>query len=176
MPAPLPAFKALLWCPPAAAGLVHKAQQLRLLPWRGSDAGAAVCGSPGAPPGAPGVCAAAGCLRSCVAVHAWAQVVLGALLPLCVLWAVEEWSRLRFQRQWLECYELAPATPSAAAGEQPGGSSRQATAQPPVAQPAPPPPPSPELRPAPWYALLLGLLACAWAVLATLDLAVLPPS
>jgi hypothetical protein len=37
-----------------------------------------------------------------VAVHAWLQIAAGTLLPLAVSWALEEASRHRFQRRWLE--------------------------------------------------------------------------
>ena len=53
---------------------------------------------------AGGTCGADSCRDSCLAVNAWELGVLGVLLPLAVLWGLEERSRLLFQRQWLELH------------------------------------------------------------------------
>lgn len=79
------------------------------MPWRlgagstpSAGSGATAAGACGA-----GVCGAGACRSSCIAVHALVETALGALLPLAVTWAVEERSRLRFQRLWLRQFAAA---------------------------------------------------------------------
>ena len=101
------------------------------------------------------MCSADGCRNSCVAVNAWALGVLGVLLPLAILWGLEERSRLLFQRQWLELHSPAGSS----GGSRAGGGSRRAGGPPAHRTP----------RPVPRLMLALWLLAFGWAVWAALE-------
>lgn len=98
--------------------------------------------------GSAAACSWDSCRNSCIAVNAWVLLVLGTLAPLAVLWAVEERSRLRFQRQWLQVHR-----PRRTASQAGGGRSGSHGLS--------------------WPALLLWLLLCAWAVWAALELLIL---
>ncbi|KAL4421438.1 hypothetical protein ABPG75_010729 [Micractinium tetrahymenae] len=116
------------------------------------------CLDPGAGSGG-GTCGAGGCMGACVAVHGWLQLVLGALLPLAVMWAVEERSRLRFQRQWLQHHvvvgEEEGSTHPTAAGS---GAASSAQGQRSAGGAGKLPAPVPGIMLAAWLA------ACAWAL------------
>lgn len=86
---------------PCPAADVARQLRSRLPWWPGSGGGVAACSSRDA---LAGSCGADACRLSCVAVHGWLQLVLGTLLPVLVTWAVEEASRYRFQRRWLEVH------------------------------------------------------------------------
>lgn len=110
-----------------------------------ASAGGGMCSIVDSPvPPSPPACSWDACRNSCVAVNAWVLVVLGTLLPLAVLWAVEERSRLRFQRQWMQVHRPSRSAP------QIGGSSISAQGL-------------------SWLVLALWLLFFAWAVWAALD-------
>lgn len=145
--------------PPCAAELSQRLHSWLQLPWQqapdGGDPAAGMCaGTDGLLPPAGGTCGADSCRDSCLAVNAWALGVLGVLLPLAVLWGLEERSRLLFQRQWLELH----SPPGGSGTSRAGGSSRAA------GQPA-----RRSLRPLPRLVLVLWLLALGWAMWATLD-------
>lgn len=141
------------------------ADQLRhwLLPWElqpgsdGSSGGGGEACSAAAAEGflsgggaGGGMCSAKGCLSACAAVHAWLQLVLGALLPLTLMWLAEERSRHEFQRHW-----LALRAPHAGiAGTAPSGGAPRAHET---------------LRAVPRLALAVWLAVCAWAAWAVLD-------
>ncbi|PRW32615.1 hypothetical protein C2E21_8250 [Chlorella sorokiniana] len=97
-------------------------------------------------PPAPPTCSWDACRNSCIAVNAWVLTVLGTLLPVAVLWAVEERSRLRFQRQWLQLHRPSRPAPQAGGGADSGGT-----------------------RGVSWLMLCLWLLFFAWAVWVVLD-------
>ena len=105
---------------------------------RGSLAASCAVGSPLA-----GSCGVDACRHSCVAVHSWLQVVLGTLLPLLMAWGVEERSRQRFQRRWLQRHTPDDASEAAALAGLP--------------------------RPVPRLVLLAWSLACAWGLLAVVE-------
>lgn len=130
--------------------------------------------------GCTGLCAADACRRGCVAVHAGLQTAVGTLLPLAVIWALEESSRLRFQRAWLQQYVLAGGSNDSSGSRRRGGDSSRGAAD--AAEPSEGSPeataaaltarPLPgELvmhRPLPLFALAAWLLAACsvvWAVL-----------
>lgn len=94
-------------------------------------------------------------MGTCVAVHAWLQAVLGVLLPLLVMWALEERSRLRFQRQWLQ-HHAARREASAGVGTRP-----------------PPQAATLHTRPVPGLVLAAWLAACALAMWALMEAALL---
>lgn len=129
---------------------------MRWRPWAQQQSGAASAGAAAAC--AAGTCAAGACRASCVAVHAWFQTALGMLLPLAFTWAVEERSRIRFQRLWLQHYALVGGEPGSSSS--PGGSSPGRPAGwPPGAGP----------RPLPRLVLAAWLLVVTWAVWALLE-------
>lgn len=178
-----------VWCPPpwpggtwtalykpgspplfSSAGLV---QRLRGgLSWarRGgasSPAGACL----GTPPGGAGggTCSAAGCMGACVAVHGWLQVVLGALLPLAVMWAVEERSRLRFQQQWLQHHVVVGEEGGDDAASSRGGATSASGAQ----QQRSAAGAAKLLPPVPGVALAAWLAASSWALWRVFEILVL---
>ncbi len=148
-------------CSSAPAGMARRLRDA--LSWRGSSSSsspgglcldAAAAGTGGA------TCGAGSCMGACVAVHGWLQLVLGAVLPLAVMWAVEERSRLRFQQQWLQQHVVVGEEGQGGAAETPeaGGSTSGAHPQRSAAVTAKLPPPVPSLALAAWLAV------CSWAL------------
>lgn len=131
-------------------GLARHAQHMQL-PWL-QRPGVEVEGPAGS---AAGSCSADGCRHSCLALHAWLQIILGTLLPLLVSWVLEESSRYRFQRQWLQFHIPSEAVSSEADG---GTSERQPVVAPP---------------PVPTTAVVLWFLVCAWVVWVLLEILLL---
>lgn len=131
-------WQRLLWDQPTGDGAAHRA----------ADSVCSIADSP-VPPSPP-ACGWDGCRNSCIAVNAWVLIVLGTLGPLAVLWAVEERSRLRFQRHWLQIHRPSRTAPQRSGGS--AGSSMSALS---------------------WPMLCLWLLFFAWAVWVALDLTIL---
>ncbi|KAL4457480.1 hypothetical protein ABPG75_012345 [Micractinium tetrahymenae] len=69
------------------------------------------------------------CLGQCFAAHAWLQVTLGTLLPLALLWAVEDRLRSRALQAWLRRQQREQEQRRASAGPSAGQPTADAAGQ-----------------------------------------------
>lgn len=145
------------------AGIAQRLREALSLTRRsgsGSSSPGGACLDAAAAGAGDGTCGAASCMGACVAVHGWLQLVLGALLPLAVMWAVEERSRLRFQQQWLQHHVVVGEEGQGSAAPDQGEAAGTSGSQEPHSAAGTAKLPAP----VPGAALAAWLAACSWAL------------